>query len=158
MQVLAVMSAAVEEMIWELSMLHRRLKDIVAATPAELLDRAPTQGANSIAILVTHLIGSEVEWLNRAAGRSFERSRDSEFSVQGRPSTELIAAIEEADRAASDLVHTAFAAGLETQRDRTGARPVTVSFCLTHAAAHTAEHVGHADLTKQILLSAPSNS
>jgi uncharacterized damage-inducible protein DinB len=144
---------AAEETIWELSGLHRRLREIVTTTPKELLDQVPTPDANSIAILVTHLVGSEGEWLNRAAGRSIERDRDSEFRVRGRDARELIAAIEEADRAAPDLIRAAFAAGIETQRDRPGAQPVTVSFCLIHAAAHAAEHVGHADLTKQLLLS-----
>jgi hypothetical protein len=120
---------AAEETIWELSGLHRRLREIVTTTPKELLDQVPTPDANSIAILVTHLVGSEGEWLNRAAGRSIERDRDSEFRVRGRDARELIAAIEEADRAAPDLIRAAFAAGIETQRDRPGAQPVTVSFC-----------------------------
>lgn len=149
-------SAPVEELVWELSGLHRRLRETIKALPAELLDRAPADGANSIAVLVTHALGSEMGWLHLAAGRAHERDRPSEFAVRARSPGDLVRAVDEADRAAPELVQAAFAAGLETLRERPGARAVTVSYCLTHAAAHTAEHVGHAELTRQLI--APASS
>lgn len=144
-------SAAAAELVWELSGLHRRLREVLEGVPVELLDRAPAADANSIAVLVTHAIGSVMGWLHLAAGRPHQRDRDSEFVVRGRSSDDLIRLIDEADRMAPELVQAAFDAGMETLRERPGARAVTVAYCLTHAAAHTAEHVGQAELTRQII-------
>src|SRR5687768_11399846 len=105
------MSAAAEELVWELSGLHRRLREILEATPSELLDRVPVEGANSIAVLITHALGAEMGWLHLAAGRAHERDRDSEFVVRGRAAADLIRAVDETDRAAPGLVKAAFEAG-----------------------------------------------
>jgi uncharacterized damage-inducible protein DinB len=144
------MSSA-DELVWELSGLHERLRRVVADLDQELLDRVPAEGANSIAVLVTHAIGSEMGWLHLAAGREHQRDRASEFLVRGRERADLARAVDDADATAKELIAAAFAAGLETLRERPGARPVTVGYCLTHAIAHSAEHVGHAELTRQLL-------
>jgi uncharacterized damage-inducible protein DinB len=145
------MSAAADELVWELSGLHKRLREAIEGLPVDLIDRIPTDGANSIAVLVTHALGREAAWLHLAAGRAHERDRASEFTVRGRAAAELLRAIDDADVQMKDLMATSFDAGLETVRDRPGARPVTVAFCVAHAIAHTAEHVGHAELTRQLL-------
>jgi uncharacterized damage-inducible protein DinB len=142
-------SLVADEILWELSGLHRRLREVASATPA--LDRKPTEEANSIAVLVTHAIGAELAWLHLAAGRSHTRDRATEFAVSAATAQELIRAVDEAERIAPDLVRAAFSDGLETQRDRPDARPVSAGYCLTHAVAHTAEHVGQAELTRQLL-------
>lgn len=152
------MSAAADELIWELTGLHRRLRETIEAVPAKLLDRVPAEGANSIAVLVTHALGSEMGWLHLAAGRAHERDRPSEFTVQGRSAEDLTRLVDDADHVAPELVKAAFESGLEILRERPQARPVTVSYCLTHAAAHTAEHVGHAELTRQLLAPGPTPS
>jgi hypothetical protein len=146
------MSAAADELAWELSGLHERLRKAIDGLDRATLDRVPTEGANSIAVLVTHAIGSEMGWLHLAAGRAHARDRASEFVVRGRAPAELLDALDHAGAAAKDLIEVAFGAGLETLRERPNARPVTVSYCLTDAIAHTAEHVGHAELTRQLLV------
>lgn len=145
------MSTAAEELVWELSELHRRLRQTVEGLEPEILDRTPGEGANSIAVLVSHVVGSEMGWLHLAAGRAHERDRSSEFAVRGVRAAELVRAVEETDRDVPELIQAAFEAGPGTLRERPGARPVTVSYCLTHAIAHAAEHVGQAELTRQLL-------
>src|SRR5690242_4550288 len=54
--------------------LHRRLGIAVAGLSAGELDRIPTPGANSIAVIVTHLLASELDWLGTAAGQSVTRN------------------------------------------------------------------------------------
>jgi hypothetical protein len=100
---------------------------------------------------VTHAIGAEMGWLHLAAGRSRARDRASEFAVSGTTVDQLTRVIEEAERLAPDLVRAAFAAGLDTVRERPGARPISVGYCVAHAVAHTSEHVGQAELTRQVL-------
>lgn len=148
------MATPADDLVRELQELHRRLRETVAGLPVDLLDRAPTGGANSIAVLATHALGSELGWLHLAAGRHHERDRASEFAVRGRGTADLLRSVEDTDRAAAGLVAAAFEAGLGAERERPGARPVTVAFCLTRAIAHLAEHVGHAELTRQMLIAA----
>lgn len=140
-----------DELAWELSGLHDRLRKTIAGLDPDTLDRAPAEGTNSIAVLVTHAMGAEMGWLHLAAGRAHDRDRASEFVVRGRDAVELTRVVNAADASAKELLSSAFAAGPETIRERPNARPVTVSFCVTHAIAHTAEHVGHAELTRQLL-------
>lgn len=155
---LRMVSAVADELLWELGGLHRRLRETVDATPPDLLDRSPADDASSIAVLVTHALGAEMGWLHLAAGRVHARDRASEFSVRATTAGDLMRTVDAADRMLPELVLAAFADGLETQRERPGARPVTVGYCLTHAVAHTAEHVGHAELTRQLLAPAPTTS
>ncbi|MGH2499397.1 MAG: hypothetical protein ACRDF0_04820, partial [Candidatus Limnocylindria bacterium] len=46
--------------------LHRRLREALAGLERAALDRAPADGTNSIAVLVTHALGSELDWLHTA--------------------------------------------------------------------------------------------
>jgi hypothetical protein len=45
----------------------------------DALNWIPVPGANSIATIVTHLVGSEAETLRSVAGITCERDRDAEF-------------------------------------------------------------------------------
>lgn len=134
----------------ELTALHRRLREAVAGLDRQALDWVPTHGANSIAVLVTHTVGSELDWLHIACGRSSERDRDAEFRAKGRGSDELAALVERAERAAGELVRSAVGGGLETVRRSRNGREATAAYCLQHALAHTAEHVGQIELTRQL--------
>ena len=145
------MAAPAEELVRELHDLHRRMRDTIEALPADRLDRVPTDDANSVAVLVTHTLGSELGWLHLAAGRDFKRDRASEFAVRGKSRADLIRSIDDTERTTADLVRAALDAGMATQRERPGGRAMSVAFCLTHAIAHAAEHVGQLELTKQVL-------
>lgn len=132
--------------------LHRRLGEAVANLSTEDLDRAPAPGTNSITVLVTHLLASELDWLGTAAGHSVSRDRDREFAARNGDSATLAEQIESTRRRASLLIDQALEARLDTARShvRTG-RAVTVGYCLLHSLAHTAEHVGHVELTRQLV-------
>jgi uncharacterized damage-inducible protein DinB len=145
------MAAPAEEMIYQLNLLHRRMRDLVRAMPADMLDRVPAENTNSVAVLVTHTLGSELAWLHLAAGREFKRDRESEFAARGRTADDLVRSIDEVEDTTGDLIRAALDAGIATQRERPGARPMSVGYCLTWAIAHATEHVGQAELTKQVL-------
>lgn len=141
-----------DAIIEELAALHRRLREAAAGLDRQALDWVPVDGANSIAVLVTHTVGSELDWLHIACGRSSERDRDAEFRAKGRGSDELAALVERAERAAGELVRSAVGGGLETARRSRGGREATAAYCLQHALAHTAEHVGQIELTRQLAI------
>jgi len=140
---------AADEIVRELSELHGRLRDVIALSAD--LDRKPADDANSIAVLVTHALGAEMGWLHLAAGRPRARDRASEFTVSRTTAADLTRAVDEAERLVPDLVRAAFDAGLDARRERPGAQAISVGYCVAHAVAHTAEHVGQAELTRQVL-------
>lgn len=145
------MDAVLEEYLWELSGLNRRLREVAQGLTPEDLDRRPADDANSIAVLVRHAVGSQLAWLHLAAGRPHDRDRDSEFAARRIEGGALARLVEDAERLIPDLVREAFASGLGTARERPGARTVTVGFCLVHTATHLAEHVGHAEVARQVI-------
>ncbi|MGH2377683.1 MAG: DinB family protein [Candidatus Limnocylindria bacterium] len=140
-----------DEIVHELGELHKRLRAALEGLSADQLDRVPADGANSIAVLVTHTLGSESAWLHRAGGQEIPRERSKEFEVRNAAAGQLLAAIDRADQDVAGLVRAAVDAGLETVRQNPGGRQITAIYCLLHAAAHTAEHVGHAEVTRQLI-------
>ena len=134
----------------EVAALHRRMREAVAGLDQRSLDWVPTDGANSIAVLVTHTVGSELDWLHVACGRAIDRDRDAEFKTHDRGAEDLAALVEGAERRAGELVRSAVAGGLEAARRSRAGREVTAAYCLQHAVAHTAEHVGQIELTRQL--------
>ncbi len=120
----------------------------------DLLFHPTDDATNSVAALVRHCCGSLDSWLARAVGETFARDRDAEFRYEGDQQT-LLAQIDAArsramDRlnalAERDLTEILVVRRLSQERDLA----VTRSWCLWHAIAHLAEHLGHMDLTAQI--------
>ena len=111
---------------------------------------APT--ANSLVVLVTHALASaEDHVVRRAAGKPVVRSRDAEFATKGDGSNLPARAAEVKKRIAEAL------AGLDGRLDdereaflREWSRPWTVRDTLVNSIAHTVEHVGHAELTRDL--------
>lgn len=133
----------------QLSALHRRLRAVVEGTDEAVLNSPPREGENSIAVLVTHALGSEMGWLHRAAGIPFKRDRDGEFRARSSRET-LRGLLDKAAARMPELVQAAVDARLVTPRELDSGR-VTVGYCLAHALSHTAEHVGHAELTRNLI-------
>jgi uncharacterized damage-inducible protein DinB len=131
--------------------LHERMRKVIADLDTGALTRAPAAGENSIAVLVTHTLGSEMGWLHRAAGVDFARDRDSEFSKPMSSSSELANAIDRTEARVRELVDAAAERGYETAYRTNTGQEITVGYCVVHALAHAAEHVGHAELTRGIL-------
>jgi hypothetical protein len=128
-------------------------------TIAGLDDRAvnwkpPVPGANSLLVLVTHAIGSAEEHVvGKAAGKEVVRNRDAEFAARGTAGRLASRAAEVRTRIADAL------AGLEGRLDEEREPPVrkwpgrgTVRDRLVHSISHTAEHVGHAQLTRDLYI------
>jgi uncharacterized damage-inducible protein DinB len=128
-----------------------RLRKAIEGLAAGDLDRVVAPQTNSVAVLVAHATGSELGWLHVAAGRSFQRDRDSEFRTRGVSAAELDARIERASRAMPELVAAAIEGGLGTKRATRSGDEVTAGYALVHALEHLAEHVGQIELTRQLI-------
>ena len=132
--------------------------DRLLGTIAGLDDQAvnwkpPVPGANSLLVLVTHAIASAEEHVvGKAAGKTVVRHRDAEFAVTG-GSSHLAARAAEVRGRIDDAL-----AGLEGRLDEQRDPPLdnwsgdraTVRDRLVHSISHTAEHAGHAELTRDL--------
>lgn len=142
--------ALTDALLREWDVLHGRLRKSVAGLDREALDHVPVDGASSIAVIVTHTLASQGDWLHIASGRSIARDRDAEFRTRGRNADELLVTIDRAAEAVPDLVRAAVDGGVDTLRRARDGRPVSAIWCLLHALQHTTEHVGQAELTRQL--------
>jgi Protein of unknown function (DUF664) len=111
-------------------------------------------GANSLLVLVTHTLGSAEDHVVRvAAGMTVVRNRDAEFAAKG-GTTHLASRAEEVRRRIGEALST-LEGRLDEERDvpfrEWPAQKATVRDRLINSVAHTVEHVGHAQLTRDLL-------
>jgi hypothetical protein len=108
--------------------------------------------ANSLIVLATHALASaEDHVVRRGAGKPVVRSRDAEFAAKGNGSNLSARAAEVKGRIAEALAE--LGGRLDEERESsigTWPRPWTVRDTLVNSIAHTAEHAGHAELTRDL--------
>jgi len=132
--------------------------DRLLETIADLDDEAvnwkpPVPGANSLLVVVTHAVASaEDHVVGKAAGKTVVRNRDAEFATTG-GSGHLAARAAEVRRRIDEAL-----VGLEGRLDEDREPPfgkwrgprATARDRLIHSISHTAEHVGHAQVTRDL--------
>ena len=130
--------------------LHERVRDEIRGLDAATLNWTPGPETSSMAVLVTHMLGSELETLMLVRGLTAQRDRPSEFVVQGVGAADLerrldlaAAALEEHGGAITldDLVSTRVHPRLGTNRG---------GYWLVTNYGHANEHLGQLQLTKQL--------
>jgi len=133
--------------------LHAQLREEIIGLDATAINWVPTAGANSIATIVTHLVGSEAETIRCVAGQPCDRDREAEFQGRERVPGGLLGLLESAD----DLIEA-----LEPRLDADRLKSVLalptlpadeVRSGLTWLVGnygHAREHLGHLQLTKQL--------
>jgi DinB superfamily len=132
---------------------HQQLRDELDGLDDDAINWVPTPGANSIAIIVTHLVGSERETLRCCAGARSERDRDAEFV--GRPLTvrEVFLFLDGADDLLTELEPQLDASWLmaefplptfPAEERRPGLTWLVGNY------GHAREHVGQIQVTKQL--------
>jgi hypothetical protein len=148
-------SAEIESFRIRLHYEFDRLLETIAGLDDEAVNwKAPAPAANSLLVLVTHALASAEEHVvGKAARKTVVRNRDAEFVVTG-GSGHLGARAAEVRRRIDEAL-----AGLEGRLDeerdpplgKWPGTPATVRDRLIHSVSHTAEHVGHAQLTRDLL-------
>jgi uncharacterized damage-inducible protein DinB len=121
----------------------------------EALNWRPTAAeTNSIYQLLTHMTGSEAWWLHEiVGGADVKRDRPAEFAAKGDDLAALKAKSDTVARRSEAVLHGLSDADLAAMRDTTqGGRsvPCSVRWCILHVVEHTARHVGHIELTRQL--------
>lgn len=131
------------------------LRQLEGLPPDDLNDWRPRddlEDINTFYALATHLVGSGEHWvLHAAGGRAFDRDRPAEFLARGTLDDlrarydrwlagcgEVLAALTAADLARDSH--------LPEQHEQWR----TIADCLVHAVEHSATHVGHLHIQRQL--------
>ena len=111
---------------------------------------------NTFFALATHLVGAGEFWiLHGAGGRPTERDRSAEFVAEGDPAA-LRARYDrwlgDVREVLAELTEEDLARVPDLDRGRSSGRSEgwTVADCLLHAVEHTAVHVGHLQIQRQL--------
>jgi len=142
----AIVARTVRELF---SSLHDGLRNQVRDLDPGTLNWRPLPKANSIAVLVTHTLGSEREMIRAVRSLSSDRDRDSEFKAEA-DSAELLALIDQAQREMEQHLGELTAEDLVELRSRKGQDPRTGLAWLISNYGHAREHLAQIELTKQL--------
>ena len=129
--------------------LHERLREQVRGLDAGTLNWRPLPRANSVAVLVTHTIGSELEMIRSVRSIPTSRDRDSEFKAES-DADHLLEMIDAADREMDEQIAALTAADLAEPRARGDRAPRPGIEWLTSNYGHAREHLAQIELTKQL--------
>jgi hypothetical protein len=133
--------------------LHDELRALIRECDHETLNFVPCRGANSIATIVTHTVGSEAETLRAVAGAESARDRDAEFRMGEQTAAALLAQLDGADALLRDLGPALTAERLEMLVPLPTLPPDEMRPGMTWLIGnlgHAREHAGHAHLTRQL--------
>jgi len=134
------------------------VRELIAGLPAEALNWRPIpanegEAFNSLGVMVTHITGAEHFWIAEVVGRKpATRVRESEFHVQDAQEDALLDRI----NAVREETLEVFSVFNETTLDETrlvegrSMPAVTVRWALMHVVEHTALHIGHMQITRQL--------
>jgi uncharacterized damage-inducible protein DinB len=135
--------------------LRRQMADMVAGLPVDALNWRPFQGegdaeVNSLAGLVAHSAGAERFWIAEVVGgRPAARDRAAEFSQEADSSEDVIRWLTETSRQTREILASLSDVDLDSTR-RTEGHTLPVRWCLLHVVDHTALHLGHMQITRQL--------
>lgn len=120
---------------------------------AEALNWKPVAGANSLAVLATHMPANLDEvLLGTVIGRPGVRDRDAEFAAVARDLPSLVKGWLTVRAEVLLEFEPRPASLLDEIREHPRRGSITVREILLVAARHAAEHAGQAELTRQLVL------
>ncbi len=121
---------------------------------ADDLNWSPLVEANSLYVLATHTMGNvEQNVLGGVCDEPFQRDRDAEFRAQGGSSEAIQRRWRELRDRISKCLDGAPQDRLDRKKEYPGRGLVTGRETLIIVARHAAEHLGHAELTRELLKS-----
>jgi uncharacterized damage-inducible protein DinB len=132
---------------------YRELLESIDSLPQEALNWVPCPGANSVAVLVTHILGNQLETLRAIRGEPTSRNRTAEFEVLGATAADLLALVVEAEAISAQITPQITPAQLDAVVNRPSAtRVVNRSglYTLAHSIVQAREHLGQIWLTRDL--------
>jgi DinB superfamily len=129
--------------------MHESLRKQVRGLDDGTLNWRPLPKANSLAVLVTHVLGSELEMMRSVRSMTAPRDRESEFHVE-LGADRLLEMIDAADREMDDLIAALTEADLTELRPRGDRPPRPGIEWMVSNYGHAREHIAQMELTKQL--------
>ena len=132
--------------------LHEDLKETVKELPQAALDWVPGPGMNSLCVLIVHATGAERYWIGDVACQDpSDRNRAAEFKARGLEAANLAERLDQSLVYVRGMVEKLKLDNLKQMRTSTrDDRNFTADWALAHALEHTALHLGHAQVTRQL--------
>ena len=130
--------------------LHQQVREEIRGLDAEALNWAPGPDTNSIGVLGTHLLGSEMEMLRMVRGLPTDRDRPAEFRVHPQSAAELERLLDAADAALEEHGPAITAEDLAATRTNPRRGPNTGGYWLVSNYGHANQHLAVLQLTKQL--------
>lgn len=149
------MNKEIEGYLSILKDLRGQVKKGIEGLDQEGLDWRPIPGkgdlsTNSLGAIATHLAGSETYWAKEViGGEPIHRDREAEFVAKGTGVSELQEKLDKAAHATNAVLSSLSPSELDEER-KFRDRKVTVRWGILHVIEHTAIHLGHVQLTRQL--------
>ena len=141
-----------EDYLKRLEELHGDMESAIEGLPEDALDWVPGRDMNPISVLVVHVAGAERYWVGDVVARDPSgRDRAAEFHVRGLSAAALKKRLADVLAYACGVLEDLTLEDLEAVRiSPRNERELAVGWSLAHALAHTAIHVGHVQITRQL--------
>lgn len=146
------MLSVLEDYSERLPALHTEIERTIEGLPPPALDWVPGPDMNSLGVLAVHVAGAERYWIGDVVGRDPSgRDRAAGFRTRGLDAATLKARLTEALAHSQAVLEGLTLPDLEASRvsPRDG-RVFMVARCLAHVLEHTALHLGHMQITRQL--------
>jgi len=144
------MESYFEDYLLNLKELHNDILNTLKDLPPAALDWSPAADVNSISVLAIHTVGAQRFLIGEMiAGKPANRDRDAEFKVRGLDAGYLTQRFNESFEYIRSVLDGMSDEDLSARREFRG-RDTTVAWILGHALKHTATHLGHIQLMRQV--------
>lgn len=138
------------DLLNNLQELHDDVAKTIEGLSPEALDWSPKAGVNSITVLIVHLTGSQRFLFGEViGGQDIHRDRDAEFLAKGLSPDELKQRLGDNLTYIADVMESLTLADLE-RKCMFRTREVTVGWVIGHALKHTATHLGHIQVMRDL--------
>ncbi len=137
--------------------LREQIKSMLEGLPEEALDWKPIQeegelATNSFAAIVTHLAGSAIYLIKEVVGgQPVHRDREAEFTVRRMNASTLKGRLDGAVKIVEEVLSPLREGQMDEDRKYRD-RMAKVRWIILHVIEHTALHLGHMQLTRQLWL------
>jgi len=135
-----------------LQSLHKGIAHTIDGLSTEALDWIPEPGMNSLAVLLVHLTGAERYWIGDVAGQDPSgRVRSTEFEVRDWNANDLQERLDQTLAHSLGVLNKLTLDDLDKPRQSPRDGEIySVAWALAHALEHTALHLGHMQIGREL--------
>lgn len=132
--------------------LLERMDGVFSDLPVEALDWTPDPAMNSMTVMVVHTLAALDYWIGHMlGGKPSNRDRSAEFEVHGYSKAQLHDLLKQARETVNQVLDKLTLEDLDNKEYSAVHKDYfTGNFSLAHALEHTALHVGHMEITREL--------